>query len=214
MLPSVIRQEADPLDAGQMVGEFEVGKMLAVGGMGVIYSATHPVIGKRAAIKVLHPRLCDDQEAVERFLIEARAANQIGHPNIVDIFAFGVLSDGRSYMAMEWLPGESLAQRIERGPLTLEESLVVLEQTADALEAAHEKGIVHRDLKPDNIFLVPVRGRTMVKILDFGIAKLLVEESRDGKSTRPGAIMGTPGYLAPEQARAMPVDGRTDIYAL
>src|SRR5262249_6666588 len=89
------------------------------------------------------------------------------------------------------------------------------EQTCDALEAAHEKGIVHRDLKPDNIFLVPVRGRTMVKILDFGIAKLLAEESRDAvKGTRPGAIMGTPGYLAPEQARGMSVDGRTDIYAL
>src|SRR5215470_18149964 len=216
MLPSVIRQEADPLDAGQMVGEFEVGKMLAVGGMGVIYSATHPVIGKRAAIKVLHPRLCDDEEAVDRFLTEARAANQIGHPNIVDVFAFGALSDGRSYMVMEWLAGESLAQRLHRGPLSLGEALGVLEQTADALDAAHEKHIIHRDLKPDNIFLVPVRGgRTLVKLLDFGIAKLVKPDAEVTlKSTRPGSILGTPGYLAPEQARGQTVDGRTDIYSL
>src|SRR5215813_93402 len=121
MLSSVIREDEDPLETGQMVGEFQVSGMLAIGGMGVIYSATHPVIGKRAAIKVLHPRLCDDEEAVERFITEARAANQIGHPNIVDVFAFGALSYGRSYMVMEWLAGESLAQRLHRGPLSLGE---------------------------------------------------------------------------------------------
>ena len=216
MLPRLIEKEAGPLEAGQKVGEFEVGKLLAVGGMGVVYSAIHPVIGKRAAIKVLHPRLCDDEEAIDRFLTEARSVNRIGHPNIVDVFDFGQLSDGRSYMAMEWLAGESLAQRLVRGPLSLEDALAILDQTADALEAAHEKGIVHRDLKPDNIFLVPMRdGRTHVKLLDFGIAKLVeVPGTVPLQSTRPGSIMGTPGYLSPEQARGMDVDGRTDVYAL
>jgi eukaryotic-like serine/threonine-protein kinase len=218
MLPSVIRHgAADPLGPGQMVGEFEVGRLLAAGGMGIVYSAIHPVIGKRAAIKVLHPGLCDNDEAIDRFLTEARSVNRIGHPNIVDVFAFGTLSDGRSYMVMEWLAGESLGQRLAHGgALGLDEALAVLDQTADALEAAHEKGIIHRDLKPDNIFLVPMRsGRTQVKLLDFGIAKL-VEAPGDQtlQSTQPGSIMGTPGYLSPEQARGITVDGGSDVYAL
>src|SRR5215831_9014136 len=184
--------------------------------MGVIYLAEHPVIGKRAAIKILHRRYCDDPEAVERFVVEARAANQIGHPNIVDVFTFGALDDGRSYMAMEWLAGESLARRLTRGPLPLAEALAIVELTADALEAAHEKGIVHRDLKPDNIFLATSRGgRVDVKLLDFGIAKLVGPLHPTGvRSTRPGEIIGTPAYLAPEQARGLDVDGRVDVYAL
>src|ERR1051325_9688855 len=107
------------LAPGHRVGELEISGLLAVGGMGTVYSAEHPLIGKRAAIKILHRRYCDDPEAVERFVVEARAANQIGHPNIVDVFTFGKLDDGRSYMAMEWLAGESLASRLERSPLPL-----------------------------------------------------------------------------------------------
>jgi serine/threonine-protein kinase len=202
------------LQPGTVVGEYRVEGKLGEGGMGAVYSAVHPLIGKKAAIKVLSAALCTDHAQVERFVQEARSVNQIGHPNIVDIFAFGSLPDGRSYFVMEWLQGQSLADRVQRGGLTLAEAIEILDQSADALEAAHEKKIVHRDLKPDNVFLVAVRGnRQLVKLLDFGIAKLA---SADGgmQKTATGMMMGTPGYISPEQARGKSdVDHRTDVYA-
>ncbi|MGE0549068.1 MAG: protein kinase [Kofleriaceae bacterium] len=199
---------------GSMVGEYQIEGMLGEGGMGRVYSATHPVIAKRAAVKVLHPELSMHREAVERFIQEARSVNQIGHPNIVDIFAFGTLSDGRCYFVMEWLRGESLRSRLERGPMTLAQSLVALETVLIALEAAHEKGIVHRDLKPDNIFLVEIKGtQPQVKLLDFGIAKLLGNDNARAERTRTGNLLGTPAYISPEQARGHLVDHRTDVYA-
>jgi len=174
------------------------------------------VIAKRAAIKVLHPALSVNREAVERFVQEARAVNQINHPNIVDIFAFGTLTDGRSYFVMERLHGETLRERMARGPVPLLEALAVLETITLALEAAHERGVVHRDLKPDNIYLVALKhGPPVVKLLDFGIAKLVGGE-RPGLAhrTRTGNLLGTPAYMSPEQARGQDVDHRTDIYAL
>ncbi|MBI4510067.1 MAG: serine/threonine protein kinase [Deltaproteobacteria bacterium] len=203
------------LPPGTVVGEYQVVGKLGEGGMGAVYSAQHPLIGKKAAIKVISPMLCTDASAVERFVQEARAVNQIGHPNIVDVFSFGELSDGRSYFVMEWLQGSSLADRLSAGSMPLGEVIDILDQMSDALEAAHEKGIVHRDLKPDNVFLVTVRGnRQLVKLIDFGIARLA--DSGDGRiaKTRTGMMMGTPGYLSPEQARGKNVDHRTDIYAL
>jgi hypothetical protein len=202
------------LQPGTVVGEYRVEGKLGEGGMGAVYSAVHPLIGKKAAIKVLSAALCTDHTQVDRFVQEARSVNQIGHPNIVDIFAFGTLPDGRSYFVMEWLQGESLADRVQRGGLTLAEAVEILDQSADALEAAHEKKIVHRDLKPDNVFLVAVRGnRQLVKLLDFGIAKLAAAEGSIQK-TATGMMMGTPGYISPEQARGKSdVDHRTDVYA-
>src|SRR5262249_43816177 len=178
--------------------------------------ATHPVIGKKAAIKVISPSLCADADCVERFVLEARAANEIGHPNIVDVFAFGQLPDGRCYFVMEWLQGEPLSHRIDCAAMKIADCWAILEQICDALEAAHEKGIVHRDLKPDNVFLVPVRGGgEQVKLLDFGIAKLIGRRSGTVRwKTEPDFVMGTPEYLSPEQARGRNVDHRTDIYAL
>ncbi|MBK7074000.1 MAG: serine/threonine protein kinase [Myxococcales bacterium] len=206
---------AQPLMPGTMVGEYRVERKIGEGGMGTVYGAIHPVIGKRAAIKLLRAELSMNPEAVERFLGEARAVNQIGHPNIVDVFSFGALPDGRRYFAMEWLHGESLAGRLDRdGGLPLVEALPILDQVVAALAAAHERGIVHRDLKPDNVFLCEVRGEApRVKLLDFGIAKL-VGEPLGIKRTKTGALMGTPGYIAPEQARGEEVDTRADIYAL
>jgi len=199
-----------------MVGEYRIEWKLGEGGMAEVFAATHPVIGKKAAIKVISPSLCADADCVERFIVEARAANEIGHPNIVDVFAFGQLPDGRRYFVMEWLQGEPLSHRIDREPRRISESCAILEQICDALEAAHEKGIVHRDLKPDNVFLVPVRGRgEQVKLLDFGIAKLIGRRSGTVRwKTEPDFVMGTPEYLSPEQARGRNVDHRTDIYAL
>src|SRR5262245_10322809 len=141
--------------------------------MGVVYAATHPMIGKRAAIKVIKLSLSNNPASVERFVQEARAVNQIGHPNIVDIFAFGRLPDGRSYMVMDLLEGESLRKRVKRGPLTLADAVHVIDEVASALAAVHGKGFIHRDLKPDNVFLVAQAGHTECKLLDFGLAKLM-----------------------------------------
>ena len=211
--PTATIDAADLLE-GQMVGEYRILGPLGQGGMGRVYSAEHPVIAKKAAIKVLHPELSVNKEAVDRFVQEARSVNQIGHPNIVDIFSFGSLPDGRNYFVMEWLRGESLRDRLKRQPLTITDALAILETISLPLEAAHEKGIVHRDLKPDNVFLVDVRDeRPIVKLLDFGIAKLMGD--RGGlQRTQTGNMLGTPAYISPEQARAEGVDHRTDIYAL
>ena len=189
--------------------------MLGVGGMGVVYAATHPVIGKRAAVKVLRPELSREPAAVERFVTEARSVNQIGHPNIVDIFAFGTTPDGRSYYVMDLLAGESLRARLKRsGALHISEAANVIDETASALMAAHEKGIIHRDLKPDNVFMVSTPGRwPEVKLLDWGLAKLVSPTNKF--RTLTGSVLGTPVYMSPEQARAADtVDFRTDIYSL
>ncbi|MDB4964836.1 MAG: hypothetical protein JWN44_525 [Myxococcales bacterium] len=209
---------ATDLVAGMVVGEYTVECKLGDGGMATVYGATHPLIGKKAAIKVMDPALSLDAGLVERFMLEARAVNAIGHPNIVDVFSFGQLTDGRSYFVMEWLQGENLYDRLwERKP-TLDEALDIIDQICDALEAAHDKGIVHRDLKPANVFLTPVRGRRdLVKLLDFGVAKLISPDPAgelQAPQTMTGQVVGTPDYISPEQARAKPVDGKTDVYAL
>ncbi len=202
----------EELAPGTHVGEFRIEKLLGRGGMGTVYGAVHTRIGKRGAVKVLHTALCQDQVQVGRFVQEARAINQIGHPNIVDVFAFGELPDGRSYMVMEWLVGESLRARIRRGPLPRDEIRDVMTHVIRALEAAHEHGIIHRDLKPDNVFLVEVPGeRPRAKLLDFGVAKLTGEGRND--QTKFGAMLGTPHYIAPEQARGEPTP-ESDVYAL
>jgi eukaryotic-like serine/threonine-protein kinase len=204
---------------GTDVGGYVIDGELGTGGMGVVYSATHPLIGKRAAIKVLRPELSNSPAAVERFMLEARAVNQIGHPNIVDIFAFGTLPDGRSYYVMDLLEGESLRRRLKRGgPLHVSEAADVIDQVASALIAAHDKGIIHRDLKPDNVFMVTIPGRwPEVRILDWGVLKLSSTQSAVSSGrykTLAGSMMGTPAYMSPEQARASDrVDFRTDIYS-
>jgi len=185
--------------------------------MGTVYAARHPVIGKRVAIKVLAAHLCNDPALVRRFVDEARAVNKIGHPNIIDIFAFGQLGapdHPRHYFVMEYLDGETLAARLARSPPIADgEVCRLLVQTADALEAAHRERIVHRDLKPENLWIAqPRHGDSFIKVLDFGIAKLL--ELTDGRSvTGAGTVIGTPHFMAPEQCLGQSVDHRADIYA-
>jgi serine/threonine-protein kinase len=210
---------AGPADAGELepgfaVGEYRIEGPLGKGGMGTVYAARQPEIGARVAIKVLAADRSRDPRLVRRFVDEARAVNQIRHPNIIDIFAFGRLADGRHYFVMEHLDGETLAARLARGPLPVSDARRLLAQICEALAAAHAEKIVHRDLKPENIWIAaPRRGQPYAKILDFGIAKLL--DSRDAPgTTEAGVAMGTPYFMSPEQCRGEAVDHRTDIYAM
>ena len=209
-----VRSDQFSLEPGTMLGDYRIQGRLGEGGWATVFSAIHPLIGKRAAVKVLKKELCRHPAAVQRFIDEARAVNQIGHPNIVDVFTFGETLGGRSYFVMEWLKGETLLARLRRGPLKLREICAIVIPLARALNAAHEHGVIHRDLKPENVFLVDVRGEEPhVKLLDFGIAKLASNEWRQDK-TSTGEIVGTPVYMAPEQARGRHIDHRVDIYAL
>ncbi|MFL5306936.1 MAG: serine/threonine-protein kinase, partial [Polyangia bacterium] len=205
---------------GQSVGNFLITKLIGGGGMGTVYRAEHPELGRQAAVKILHPELAADAEIVQRFFNEARAANAVGHRGIVEALDFGRLPSGAPYIVMELLSGESLAERLRRvGRLPAEVAIPIADHMAAALGAAHAKGIVHRDLKPDNVFLVadPDRAdRAPVKILDFGVAKLQGPVAGGGDlRTRTGIVMGTPQYMSPEQCRdARDVDHRADVYSL
>ncbi len=199
-----------------MVGEYVVESKLGQGGFGTVFRASHPLIGKLAAIKVLSRKYSSDPEMVARFIDEARAVNQIRHRSIIDIFSFGHLEDGRCYYVMELLDGRPLGDLIEHnGGLPLARAIPILRAIARALDAAHAQGIAHRDLKPDNVFLATQPdGTEYPKLLDFGIAKLMGELTTDPKyKTATGAPIGTPCYMSPEQCRGLAVDHRTDIYA-
>ncbi|HTM21939.1 MAG TPA: protein kinase [Kofleriaceae bacterium] len=203
------------LQPGAKVGEYVVDGKIGEGGFGTVFKATHPLIGKQVAIKVLNRQFSAQAEMVSRFISEARAVNQIRHRNIIDIFAFGQLEDGRHYYLMEFLDGMPLDEYLDqRGRVALGEAIPILRAIARALDAAHGKGIAHRDLKPENVFLVrDDDGGFYPKLLDFGIAKLLTADGRTSHKTRTGAPIGTPYYMSPEQARGREVDHRTDIYA-
>lgn len=202
------------LPPGTNVGEYRLEQKLGEGGFGTVYRAVHEVIGKVAAVKVLHSQYSSNPQMVSRFVAEARAVNQIRHKNIIDIFAFGRLEDGRHYFIMELLEGESFEQLLARDrQVNVQAAFMILRPVARALDAAHAAGIVHRDLKPDNIYLArDDDGGVVPKLLDFGIAKLLDEE-RSTHKTETGTPLGTPYYMSPEQCRGLTIDQRTDIYS-
>jgi serine/threonine protein kinase len=204
---------ADELRPGDEIGEYRVGRRLGAGGFSVVYEALNPVIGKRAAIKVLDRSISQDLEMVSRFLDEARAVNRIRHRNIIDIYAFGELPDGRQYYVMELLDGLTLAAFLdERGRLSPAELVLVLKGVARALDAAHAQGVIHRDLKPDNVFLTfDDEGAPFPKLLDFGTAKLTQGGAIHQSS--PGTLLGTPHYMSPEQCLGEPLDHRSDVYS-
>jgi serine/threonine-protein kinase len=204
--------------AGARVGEYQVTGLLGQGGMGVVYSGIHPLLGRKVAIKVLSQQMARRSEATARFLQEARAASTLHHQNIVDVFAFGELADGRYYQVMELLEGESLRSILNRrGPLNRLQARTIITGVLSGLGAAHRRGVVHRDIKPDNVFICgPLDGSLAaadIKILDFGLAKR--ESGADiSIKTRTGVTMGTPAYMSPEQCRGIAaIDARTDIYA-
>ena len=213
-LPTMEISEPD-IEVGQRIGEYDVDGKLGQGAFGTVYRATHPLIGKIVAIKVLARRFSVDPEMVSRFIAEAKAVNQIGNRHIIDIFSFGKLADGRQYYVMEYLDGEPLDATLEReGRLSLAQALPIFRAIAKALDAAHGKGIAHRDLKCENVFLGrDPDGSVFPKLLDFGIAKLMASDDALSHKTRTGAPIGTPYYMSPEQSRGRDVDHRTDIYA-
>nr|WP_249347656.1 serine/threonine-protein kinase [Corallococcus exiguus] len=195
------------------IGDFTVEERIGEGGMGVVYRATHSLIGKQAAIKVLRAELVSPR-VHERLLVEARAVNAIRHPGIIDIFGFGKLPDGRPYIVMELLEGRPLSELMsDQKRLDVPTVLWMLDQTLGALGAAHRAGVVHRDLKPANVFMVePPNAAPTIKLVDFGIAKLL--ENRESPTTMDGSVLGTPEFMAPEQIRGGTVGPATDLYAL
>ena len=208
--------EADLIGA-EVDARYRVMELIGEGGMGKVYLAEHIEIGKRVALKVLHQSYSRMPDLVERFRREARAASKIGHPNIVDVTDSGTTADGSVYFVMEYLEGVELGSVIERqGAIDIARALKIAGQICRALQAAHREGIIHRDLKPENIYLITRDGAAdVVKVLDFGIAKTTeAEAARERRLTSPGMAMGTPEYMAPEQAAGRPADARTDVYAL
>src|SRR4029077_9782109 len=207
--------DPDALRPGTFAGSYVLKKELASGGGGTVYEAQHRLLGRRAAVKVLRRELAGSPQMVARFLREALAVNMIKHPNIVDIYEFGELPDGRPFYVMELLEGPALRSMLnERARFSSAEVLEILEPVCSALEAAHTQGIVHRDLKASNILIVTQGERRIVKLLDFGIAKLMHPDAGDAGLTVVGTRLGTSYTMAPEQIRGDSVDPRTDIYAL
>ena len=203
------------------IGPYEIAREIGRGGMGVVYLARDTKLDRDVAIKCLPPEVTDDKERLARFEREAKLLASLNHPHIATIFGLEE-ADGNQYLILEFIEGETLAERIGRGAIAVTETLLIAKQIAEAIEAAHEKGIIHRDLKPANIKFT---AEGEVKVLDFGLAKAIEDHSRTGSEiansptlvehspTMPGVVLGTAGYLSPEQARGRPVDKRTDIFA-
>jgi len=201
---------------GQVIADrYHITKKLGEGGMGQVYLAEHVKMGRRCAIKIMTPGSMSDPDAISRFNREAANASRINHANVCAIYDFGETPDGLIYLAMEFIEGKSLTDLLEEaGTLPLPRAAVMIQQSADALQAAHDFGIVHRDLKPDNIMVVTARGKDTVKVVDFGIAKAVGGSEGEQKVTKTGFVVGTPEYMSPEQLSGDPVDGRSDIYSL
>src|SRR5215831_7233771 len=215
----LIAGDLDESMIGREVGPFRVVGSLGVGGMGEVYLAEDTRLGRKAALKFLPAHFMNDKASVRRFEREARAASALNHPNIITVYEVGQ-SHSRHFMASEFVEGATLRQHFKAGPMTVAQVLDVAIQVASALAAAHEAGVVHRDIKPENMMLRP---DGLIKVLDFGLAKVSdphpdsLESTgalEPEGSTQTGAVMGTPHYMSPEQARGLKVDGRTDIFSL
>jgi serine/threonine-protein kinase len=199
-----------------VLGSYRILHELNSGGMGTVFRAEHVLLGRPAAVKLLRRDLSTNPTLVQRFVNEAKAVTACKHPGIVEVYDFGYTQDGHAFIAMEFLEGESLGRRLARLRLTEVEATTIAHGIASALRAAHRVGVIHRDLKPDNVFLVPDPdgGIDRTKVLDFGIAKL-ADGASEHRNTTTGALIGTPLYMAPEQARAAAaIDHRADLYSL
>jgi serine/threonine protein kinase len=204
-----------PREGDLIGGKYRIVRLIGEGGMGTVYEAHHEHLGSAVALKFLHPDLQQSPALVARFLQEARVSASIKSPHVTHVIDVDQTPEGAAYLVMELLEGESLELRMERQmPLPLALAVDIGLQILSALEAAHARGVVHRDLKPDNVWLSPTPAGPYVKLLDFGIAKLKSTDEFREVNTRPGSVMGTPAYMAPEQAiSADQVDARADLYS-
>jgi serine/threonine-protein kinase len=203
------------ISAGHTIGSYRILNKIGTGGMGAVYLAEHPLIGKKVALKVIHRELAGNKEVIQRFFQEAKAVTRINHEHIVQIHDFGVTPDGDHFYIMEYLEGQTLAQLIgKQGVIEVMRALHIAAQVASALAAAHGSGVIHRDLKPDNVMLTHRLGDPdFVKLLDFGLAKVFASAS--AVKTAAGVLLGTPQYMSPEACESRPsIDARTDVYAL
>ncbi len=204
----------DPFIGKVFDGRYEILARIGEGGMGVVYKARQVSIDRVIAIKMLNPQMASDQQWVQRFSNEARACSRLQHPNTIRMFDFGQSQqDGRYFLTMEFLEGMVLRGAIQQGPMAPNRVMKILIQCCASLAEAHAIGIIHRDIKPDNVFLLNMAGSPdFVKLLDFSVAKLLQENDR--MKTQAGVVFGTPQYMSPEQGRGLPLDARSDLYAL
>lgn len=214
---TVLVKTGDALVGQTLAGKYRIEERISEGGMGTVYRATHILMEKAVAIKVLHPSLAADDKIVARFTREAKAASRISNPHALNVTDFGESENGIVFLVMEYLRGQTLKEVIRgEGPMPLARVVEVTRQICGALDAAHAEGVVHRDLKSDNIMLEEVTGGSdWAKVLDFGIAKILETEGPDPELTAPNLIIGTPQYMSPEQcSQASGIDARSDIYSL
>jgi hypothetical protein len=213
-LESVVGEVDDPYLGATLAGSYRIDAVIADGGMGRVYEARHTRLPERSlAVKILHRNLAGDVEVVSRFRREAEIADAIDHPNVCRVYDVQNTADGVPFIVSELLRGEDLGQRLERvGRMSIADTVHILGQVCDVLAAVHARGVIHRDLKPNNLYLVGDPARPTVKLIDFGIARLRGPD--DAKATQTGVVMGTPAFMAPEQARGERVDVRADIYAV
>ncbi|MCB9627221.1 MAG: serine/threonine protein kinase [Sandaracinaceae bacterium] len=208
---------AEDLEGKRIADRFDVGEIVAMGGMGTVYRATQLGLDRPVALKVLRQHSAWDRDTVQRFHREAKTMSLLVHPNTVRVIDFGETDDGLLFLAMEYLEGRTLSQAIREQELGVQDAVDIAAQILSSLKEAHEKGVIHRDLKPDNIFLAedPTSDEPLVKVLDFGIAKIIDNEvSVDALQTQAGTVFGTPKYMSPEQAQGHELDGRSDLYAV
>lgn len=210
-----------PLAKDALVGtvfadKYEILSVLGAGGMSVIYKARHKYMERICAVKLLHPFLLSDASMFQRFQYEAKAASNLSHPNVVAMHDFGITNDGKAYLVMDYLEGEDLSTVLERDVLLTEpQAREIFRQALAGLDHAHSKGVIHRDLKPSNLFLIPqTDGSVLVKLVDFGIAKITDSSSAAQNLTRTGEVFGSPLYMSPEQCSGKSLDARSDIYSL
>src|SRR5260370_24719039 len=205
----------DELEPGALAGAYVIEQREHQGGFATLYRARHLESGRPAALKLMHQQLTRSPQLLKRFKQEAETLVELRHPNIVELFEYGELRDGRPFRAMEWLRGRNLRAELKAGgSLSAKEALQVMEEVGAALGAAHRRGVVHRDLKAENVMAVPEGAWFRAKVVDFGLVKWTAERLTETQLTSTGMVLGTPVAMAPEQIRGQAPDACTDIYAL
>ncbi|MCA9815652.1 MAG: serine/threonine protein kinase, partial [Cyanobacteria bacterium HKST-UBA01] len=206
----------DPLIGTRLAGKYDIVSVLGTGGMGVVYKGRQDVMDRVVAIKMLQAHHLNDSMSVKRFQQESKATCRLNHPHIITVYDFGISPTGQPYIVMDYLEGKPLSDIIkDEGHVGVDRALKIVRQASDALGHAHKQGVIHRDLKPSNIVLIDREGdKDYVKVVDFGVAKLMEEGTEGQKLTQMGEVCGSPVYMSPEQCQGLPLDKRSDIYSM